>query len=67
MRFSEQQITNLQVLLKELTGKEYSREQAQEAGIAVMRFAAAKLARSKQLSTERNNVYGNNTRKEVAG
>lgn len=65
MRISEQHITNLQALLKEVTGKEYSREQAQEAGIAIMRFAAAKLHSQFESTNGRNNGYGKFNGKEA--
>ena len=65
MRISEQQITNLQVLLKEVTGKEYGQEQAQEAGIAIMRFAAAKLYRQYESINGRNNENGKFNEKEA--
>ncbi len=42
MRLSPKQIKELQALLKEQTGKDYTDEEAQEAGLAIMRFVAAK-------------------------
>ena len=41
MRLSNERIKSLQVLLNELTGKDYTDEQAHEAGIAIMRFCQA--------------------------
>jgi len=42
MRLSSERIKCLQKLLKELYGLEYTDKQAQEAGIAIMRFVVAK-------------------------
>lgn len=41
-RISPERIKELQKLLKELTGKDYSDEEAQEAGLAIVRFVLAK-------------------------
>lgn len=41
-RISKQQIQKLQKLLKEQTGKDYTDEEAQQAGMAIMRFVAVK-------------------------
>jgi hypothetical protein len=41
-RISPKHIKALQKLLKEQTGKDYSDEEAQEAGLAIMRFVYAK-------------------------
>jgi hypothetical protein len=49
MRLSKERILALQVLLKELTGRDYSDEQAQEAGLAIMRFLIAKAQRKQEL------------------
>lgn len=49
MRLSTKSINDLQALLKELFGLELSDEQAQEAGLAIMRFVAAKAQREQQL------------------
>ncbi len=46
VRISPERIKELQRLLKEQTGKEYSDEEAQEAGLAIMRFVIAKEQRS---------------------
>jgi hypothetical protein len=45
VRISPERIKELQKLFKEQTGKDYSDEEAQEAGLAVMRFVVAKEAR----------------------
>lgn len=50
MRLSEQRVKELQGLLKELYGLEFSTEQAQEAGLAVLRFVLAKTQRQQQLA-----------------
>ncbi len=42
VRISPERTKELQKLLKEQTGKEYSDEEAQEAGLAIMRFVVAK-------------------------
>jgi hypothetical protein len=41
-RISPERIKELQKLLKEQTGKDYSDEEAQEAGLAIIRFVLAK-------------------------
>lgn len=46
MRLSDKQIKALQALLKEQTGHDYSAEEAQRAGLAIMRFIASKHYRS---------------------
>lgn len=48
MRLSKERIKSLQVLLREL-GLDYTDEQAQEAGMAVMRFVIAKAQRERQI------------------
>lgn len=45
MRLSSERIKTLQALLKELCNLDYTEEQAQEAGVAIMRFVAAKANR----------------------
>lgn len=42
MRLNVKQIKELQALLHELTGKDYSPEEAQTAGLAIVRFVAVK-------------------------
>ena len=41
MRLSNERIKALQKLLKDQTGRDYSNEQTQEAGLAIMRFVLA--------------------------
>lgn len=50
MRLSDERIKELQVLLKELYGLDYTAEQAQEAGLAIMRFVIAKAQRQRELT-----------------
>lgn len=52
MRLSHKQIKELQALLLEMTGKEYSPEEAQTAGLAVIRFVSAKELQKHQLSNK---------------
>jgi len=47
-RISPELIEKLQKLLKEQTGKDYTAEEAQEAGMAIMRFVIAKEQRNSQ-------------------
>lgn len=49
VRISPERIKELQALLKEQTGKDYSDEEAQEAGLAIMRFVVAKEQRRQEL------------------
>lgn len=51
-RISPERIKELQKLLKEQTGKDYSSEEAQEAGLAIIRFVIAKERRRQQLRSE---------------
>jgi hypothetical protein len=55
MRLSNERIKTLQLLLKELYGLDYTDEQAQEAGMAIMRFVIAKAQRKHKLLEQRNN------------
>jgi hypothetical protein len=41
-RISKERIVELQKLLKEQTGRDYTDEEAQEAGLAIIRFVLAK-------------------------
>lgn len=50
VRISPERIKELQKLLKEQTGKDYSDEEAQEAGLAIIRFVIAKERRRQELS-----------------
>jgi hypothetical protein len=54
MRISHKQIKDLQALLLELTGKEYSPEEAQTTGLAIVRFVSAKELQKHQLSSKEN-------------
>ena len=51
-RISPERLKELRKLLKEQTGKDYSDEVAQEAGLAIMRFVLAK--ESQKRSTKQN-------------
>lgn len=42
MRINDKQIKELQALLLEMTGKEYSPEEAQTVGLAIVRFVSVK-------------------------
>lgn len=56
MRLSSERIKALQALLRELHGLELSDEQAQEAGLAIMRFVLAKAQIQQELA---NKMEGN--------
>lgn len=58
MRLSSERIKTLQALLKEEFGLDYSDEQAQEAGLAIMRFVIAKTQRETELSNHKEYEYG---------
>jgi hypothetical protein len=49
VRISPERIEELQKLLKEQTGKDYSDEEAQEAGLNIMRFVITKEQRRQEL------------------
>ncbi|HEX7633136.1 MAG TPA: hypothetical protein VF401_02290 [Candidatus Saccharimonadales bacterium] len=51
MRISPERIKELQKLLKEQTGRDYTDEEAQQAGLAIMQFTLAKEKRKKELDT----------------
>jgi hypothetical protein len=55
MRLSDERIKSLQELLKEYYGLKYSTEQAQDAGLAIMRFVLAKQQRAQEI---RKDDYG---------
>lgn len=57
MRLSSERIKALQALSRELHGLELTDEQAQEAGLAIMRFVLAKAQIQQELA---NNMEGNN-------
>lgn len=50
MRLNSERTKTLQALLKECCGLDYTDEQAQEAGMAIMRFVIAKAQRKAYLS-----------------
>ncbi len=58
MRLSNERIKVLQALLKELHGLDYSDEQAQSAGMSIMRFVVAKAQREQELIKSKENKYG---------
>lgn len=58
MRFSPELVRELQILLKEHCGVEYDAEQAQTAGIAIVRFVIAKRQRVNEQAISKGDVYG---------
>lgn len=56
VRISPERIKELQKLLKEQTGKDYSDEEAQEAGLAIIRFVIAKERRRHELSKQQKPI-----------
>jgi hypothetical protein len=58
MRLSNERIKALQALLSKLHGLELTDEQAQEAGIAIMRFTFAKAQKQQEL-TDNKEVSNN--------
>ncbi len=66
MRFSEASIERLQALLKEHCDLNYSDEQAQEAGISIMRFVIAKGGQSENTDNLKENEYGNKAKQVEA-
>jgi hypothetical protein len=61
MRINDKQIKELQAILLEMTGKEYSPEEAQAIGLSVVRFVSAKELSKYQIKSEENN-NGNSTK-----
>ena len=55
MRLSSERIKTLQAILESEFGLQYSDEQAQEAGMAIMRFVIAKLQRQRELNKNKEN------------
>ena len=55
MRLNNERIKTLQALLKELYGLELTDEQAQSAGMSIMRFVIAKAQRKQELKKEGHN------------
>jgi len=58
MRLSNERIKALQALLKELHGLELTDEQAQQAGLRIMRFVIAKAQRQQELTEKEGNNNG---------
>ena len=52
VRISPERVKELQKLLNEKTGKDYSDEEAQEAGLAILRFVVVKEQRRQELSKQ---------------
>lgn len=55
MRLSDERIKALQILLKERTGQDYTDEEAQKAGMDIMRFVIAKAQREQKLANNKEN------------
>lgn len=55
MRLSETQIKSLQALLKSEFGLDYTAEETQEAGLAIMRFVLVKTQRQQELVNNKEN------------
>lgn len=55
MRLSDKRIKTLQILLKEEFGLDYSDEQAQEAGMAIMRLVVAKNRHKQEMTRKKEN------------
>ncbi len=58
MKLSEKHIKSLRPLLNDLCGQEFTDEQVQEAGMAIMRFVIVKAQRRRELSINEENEYG---------
>lgn len=58
MRLSEERIKCLRTLLREHCDLELTDEQAQEAGMAILRFVLAKAQRKRELAKYKENDYG---------
>lgn len=58
MRLSNERVKSLQALLKELHGLDYTDEQAQGAGMDILRFMIAKAQRKQQLIRSEGNNNG---------
>lgn len=59
MRINDKQIKQLQALLLEMTGKEYSPEEAQSTGLAILRFVSVKELNTHQLVNKENKDENN--------
>jgi hypothetical protein len=64
MKLSNERIKSLQALLKEQSGRDYTDEEAQEAGMQILRFVSAKSRRRQELAKfkehENGQISGNN-------
>lgn len=58
MRLSSERIKRLQELLREQHGLGLTDEQAQEAGLAIMRFVVAKAQRKQEITKYMENNHG---------
>lgn len=58
MKLSSEHVKSLQVLLKAQTGRDYTDGQAQEAGMAIMRFVLIKAQRKHELMKLKENEHG---------
>lgn len=56
VRISPEQIKKLQELLKRQTGKDYTDEEAQQAGLNIMRFVVAKEQRRQEIGKQNPKV-----------
>lgn len=56
MRLSDERIKSLQALLRRKYGLELTDEQAQEAGMAILRFVIAKARREQELTDMEKNL-----------
>jgi hypothetical protein len=56
MRLSDERIKELKILLKELYGLDYASEQAQEAGLAIIRFVIVKTQRRRELTNKKMEI-----------
>jgi hypothetical protein len=61
VRISPEHLKELQKLLKEQTGKDYADEEAQKAGLNIMRFVIAKEDRRRELSKQPKSTTPKNT------
>jgi hypothetical protein len=63
MKFSDERIKELQTILKEEFGLDYTAEQTQEAGIAIVRFVLAKTQRQLDMNSRNMEIkYDNKSR-----
>ena len=60
MRLSNERIKSLQILLHYKYGLELTNEEAQKAGMAIMRFVLAKAQREQELTNKEGDVHENN-------